>query len=234
MATLSVASIPASRVLWQQLSPPVQASIMNSGMHDPALFRGLFDGSIAEACEVAREFGGRVQDWGVLRAIWVAAEDASHRSVTALALVPAAIATARATVASRKRGLIHSDFVAPRPRQHLEFGGALPPARHPSWPKPKLAAKPHGHDPNARAKSERDFRTKWLVGCGGLIVSAGLPSVTLMQGTVSADVLVSPAGQGRRARTFVGVFGTVVICRVSYFSPGVVCSPLVSGCLLTF
>ena len=137
----------------------------------------------------------------MLRAIWVAAEDASQRSVTALALVHTAIATARATVASRKRGLIHSDFVAPRPRQHLEFGGALPPARHPSWPKPKSAVKPLDHDPNARAKAEQDLRTKWLVELRGHIVSAGLPIVTLMQGSVSADVLLASAGQGRRART---------------------------------
>ena len=104
MATPRLSAASSTGVLWFQLSSPLQASITVRGMDGPALFRGLFDGTAAEAREVAQEFGGQASDEGVLVALWKAAESPGRRSVSALASVPTVLASARGAIESRKRG----------------------------------------------------------------------------------------------------------------------------------
>ena len=201
MATSRLHALASTGALWSQLSLGLQAGLVGAGMDDPALLRGLFDGSAAEAKEVALEFGGRADDLGALVALWGAAEGPGRRSVEALASVPTVLATARGTVASRKRGLTHTDSPALRPCTIMDFGVAVPRAGHPSWPKPRASPKPLDGVPNARALAEHHMRNKWLVELRGFILNAGLPIATLLQGSCSTEVLLASVGQDRRART---------------------------------
>ena len=84
------------------------------------------------------------------------------------------------------------------------FGGAVPRAGHPSWPKPRPAPKRLDGASDARARAEEELRNKWLAELRVIVVGAGLPIVILMQGFVQDAAAPAPWSLDRLCMCFAG------------------------------
>ena len=79
MATHVTFPPPRIAAVWSTLSQGVRAGLGEEGIVSAAVFRNLFHGSVEEAADVAREFGGVLEDAPILVDIWSCTPDAQSK-----------------------------------------------------------------------------------------------------------------------------------------------------------
>ena len=186
---------PSLRGTWNGLLAILRASLASAGLGSPEVFRMGWDGTQAEAEELARESGGTEGDAEALMALWVLTSGPAKAMISRDAYLSMPEAVVATSAAARKRELACADVPtsSKRPRVHTITDHR--------WPVNLRGRKDLEGNPQARAEAETRARSRALESLLALVQQAGLPVVSAFKGSGSADGLLEVIGHGRRART---------------------------------
>ena len=97
---------PRMQSKFASLSGVLRAALVKRGFNSAALFRGMFDGTLEDALEVVREYGGIDGDANYLVELWVGLEPTAQSELRRIAHTSPSAAAAAVLQAERKRALV--------------------------------------------------------------------------------------------------------------------------------
>ena len=186
-------AFPSLAYVWEHVPPLMRAGLVAAGLDSPEVFRLAWDGSHAEALELAASCGGQGGDAEIIMELWEAVRVPSKIVVTRMATFDASDAVL-AISENRKRKAAHVEH---------STSASSPPVLSVTdrrWPIKLGAGSRFEGGPHARHRAERDARSKALLALAQLVRDAKLPVVTVISES-DPSALLECIGHGRRART---------------------------------